>query len=227
MKDAGFFGSSIGKKIVMAATGIILVGFVIGHMAGNLQLYLPAHDGVHPVDEYGRFLRTMLHGGGIWIARATLIAAAALHIWAAVGLTRMNQAARPVGYQKQQAQASTLASRTMRISGVVVLAFLIFHLLNLTTGQWHPGLAFEHGAVFQNVVTLFQVPWVSGFYILAMLCLFGHLRHGIWSMLQTLGLSHPRFNGLRDGFALALALLVVGANISFPVAVLAGFVKLS
>ncbi|MFN8010032.1 MAG: succinate dehydrogenase cytochrome b subunit [Holophagaceae bacterium] len=222
-KEASFLASSIGKKIVMAVTGIILVGFVVGHMAGNLQLYLPAHGGEHPLDAYGRFLRTMLHGAGIWIARAVLLASALLHVWAAVTLTRMNMAARPVPYQQTSPQASTLFSRTMRISGFVVLAFLVLHLLHLTLGKVGP---FEHGKVFQNVVQGFQNPVISGFYILAMACLFGHLRHGVWSMLQTLGLSHPRYNALRDRLALLVALVVVLANISFPVAVLAGFVKL-
>ncbi len=224
-REASFFASSIGKKIVMAVSGIMLVGFVVAHMAGNLQLYMRPHDGVHPLDAYGAFLRTVLHGGGIWIARGGLIAAAAAHIWAAVGLTRMNQAARPVGYRETQHRESTFASRMMRVSGVIILAFLVFHLLNLTTGQWHPGGDFEHGAVFRNVVSLFSVWWVSAFYILAMVSLFGHLRHGVWSMLQTLGLSHPRYNAMRQALALGLSVLVVGANISFPLAVIFGFVK--
>ena len=222
-KEASFLASSIGKKIVMAVTGIILVGFVVGHMAGNLQLYLPAHGGEHPLDAYGRFLRTMLHGAGIWIARAVLLASALLHVWAAVTLTRMNAAARPVPYQQTAPQASTLFSRTMRISGFIVLGFIVFHLLHLTLGKVGP---FEHGMVFQNVVQGFQNPLISGFYFLAMACLFGHIRHGVWSMLQTLGLSHPSYNALRDRLALGVALLVVLANISFPLAVLAGFVKL-
>lgn len=220
---AGFFGSSIGKKIVMAVTGIMLVGFVAVHMIGNLQLYLPAHEGVYALDTYGEFLRTLLHGSGIWIARASLLAAAALHIWAAWGLTLMNRAARPIGYQNQEYVASTFASRWMRVSGVVVFAFIIFHLMHLTIGNVLPG--FEHGKVFHNVVTGFQVPWVSAFYILAMVFFATHLHHGIWSMLQTLGLSHPRYNGLRQGLATLLTIVVIGGNISFPIAVLTGFVK--
>ncbi|MBK8726574.1 MAG: succinate dehydrogenase cytochrome b subunit [Holophagaceae bacterium] len=222
-KEASFLASSIGKKIVMAVTGIMLVGFVVGHMAGNLQLYLPAHGGEHPLDAYGHFLRTMLHGAGIWIARGGLLVAALLHIWAAVTLTKMNMEARPVAYKEVKSQASTLASRSMRVSGFIVLSFLVFHLLHLTLGKIGP---FEEGKVFQNVVQGFQSPVISGFYILAMVCLFGHLRHGVWSMLQTLGLSHPSYNTLRDRLAFGVALLVVGANISFPLAVLAGFVKL-
>ncbi len=222
---AGFFGSSIGKKIVMAVTGIMLVGFVVAHMVGNLQLYLPFHGGERALDEYGRFLRTILHGSGIWIARGGLVVAVLLHIWAAIGLTRMNNAARPVGYRQQQHKSSTFSSRWMRFSGIVIAAFVIVHLLNLTTGQWHPGGAFEHGMVFHNVVSLFQVPWVSGFYILAMLCLASHLSHGIWSMLQTLGLSHPRYNGLRNTLAYGLTTVVIAANISFPVAILTGMIR--
>lgn len=222
-KEASFLASSIGKKIVMAVTGIMLVGFVVGHMAGNMQLYLPAHGGEHPLDAYGHFLRTMLHGAGIWIARGGLLVAALLHIWAAVTLTKMNMEARPVAYKEVKSQASTLASRSMRVSGFIVLSFLVFHLLHLTLGKIGP---FEEGKVFQNVVQGFQSPVISGFYILAMVCLFGHLRHGVWSMLQTLGLSHPSYNTLRDRLAFGVALLVVGANISFPLAVLAGFVKL-
>lgn len=220
---AGFFGSSVGKKIVMAVTGIMLVGFVVVHMIGNLQLYLPAHGPEHPLDAYGRFLRTFLHGGGIWIARAVLLTAVGLHIWAAVGLTLMNWAARPIGYRDQQYTTSTFASRWMRVSGVVVLAFIVFHLLHLTIGVVLPG--FEHGKVFHNVVTGFQVPWVSAFYIIAMLFLATHLHHGVWSMLQTLGLSHPRYNRLRTGLATLLTIVVIGGNISFPIAVLTGFVR--
>ncbi len=222
---AGFFGSSIGKKIVMAVTGLMLVGFVVAHMIGNLQLYLPLHGGEHALDEYGRFLRTVLHGSGIWIARGGLVAAVLLHIWAAIGLTRMNNAARPVGYRELQHQKSTWSSRWMRFSGIVIAVFVIVHLLNLTTGQWHPGGEFEHGMVFHNLVTLFQVPWVSGFYILAMLCLASHLSHGIWSMFQTLGLSHPRYNALRQAVAYGLTTVVIAANISFPVAILTGMIR--
>ncbi len=223
-KEFSFFASSIGKKIVMAVTGILLVGFVVGHMAGNLQLYMHPHEvgGEHPLDAYGRFLKTALHGGGIWIARGGLLLAAILHVWAALGLTRMNQEARPVGYRAEQHQASTLASRWMRISGFILLAFIVFHLMHFTFGRFTP---FEEGKVFHNVVEAFRVPWVSGFYILAMLALGSHLSHGIWSLMQSLGWNHPRYNDLRLKTARALTAAVVLGNISFPLAVLAGFVK--
>lgn len=221
-RDPSFLNSSIGLKIVMALTGIVLVGFVVGHMAGNLQLYMAAHDGVHPLDDYAHFLRTMLHGGGIWIARAVLLASAALHIWAAVRLTKMNRDARPVAYQAPAYKASTLASRTMRVSGGILAAFIIFHVLHFTVGKFTP---FTEGKVFANVVAGFNVWWVSGFYIVAMLCLASHLRHGIWSLMQTLGFNHPRYNDLRLKIATVITALVVLVNISFPVAVLTGLVK--
>lgn len=219
--DATFLGSSIGKKIVMAVTGLVLVLFVLGHMAGNLQIYL----GAEALDGYSVFLHHLLHGGGLWIARAVLLAAAALHIWAAVSLTRQNATARPVAYRQVHHERSTWASRYMRVTGFVVLFFLVFHLLNLTTGQWHPGGAFVKGAVYANLVSTFQVKWVSALYIVAMIALAGHLSHGIWSLMQTLGWNHPRYNALRKQIAWALTLAVVAANISFPVAVLAGFVR--
>jgi len=215
---AGLLGSSIGKKVVMAATGLVLFGFVVGHMLGNLQLYV----GPKALNDYGEFLREFLHGQGLWLARAVLLACVGLHVWAATSLTLMNRAARPVGYRARQYEESTYASRTMRVSGVVVLAFVVYHLMHFTFGNVHP--SFVAHDVYHNVVAGFQVPWVSGFYVLAMLCLGLHLHHGVWSMLQTLGLSHPRYDRLRQAFAGVITLIVIGANISFPIAVLAGLV---
>ena len=219
--DATFLGSSIGKKIVMAVTGLVLVLFVIGHMVGNLQIYM----GSEALNAYSEFLHHMLHGGGLWIARIVLLACAALHIWAAVSLTRMNAAARPGAYRQVKHEASTFASRYMRVTGFILLFFIVFHLLNLTTGQWHPGGAFVKGQVFRNLVSTFQVGWVSALYIVAMVALAGHLSHGIWSLMQTMGWNHPRYNALRKQLAWAITAVVVAANISFPVAVLAGFIR--
>ncbi len=216
-----FLGSSIGKKVVMAVTGLMLFGFVLGHMAGNLQVYLP-----HPEEamrSYALFLHGFLHGAGIWVARLGLLAAAVLHIWAATALTIQNKEARPVGYRQWVGWESTYASRTMRWSGVILLSFIIFHLLHLTTGQVHP--QFEDMNPYRNLVTGFQQLPVSIFYILSMVLLGMHLAHGIWSMLQTLGLSHPRYKKLAQKAAVALASLVVLGNISFPIAVLAGILK--
>jgi len=217
----GFLGSSIGRKIVMAVTGIILVGFVLGHLAGNLQVYLP--NGREAMNAYGEFLRHFLHGGGLWIARLVLLAAVVLHIWAATSLTLSNRAARGVGYRERTWTESTYASRTMRWSGVIVLAFVIYHLLHFTFGTVHP--SFVPGDVYHNFITGFQSVPVSLFYIVAMVLLALHLRHGVWSMCQTLGLSHPRYRRWAFAASWAVALIVLVGNVSFPVAVLAGVLK--
>jgi succinate dehydrogenase / fumarate reductase cytochrome b subunit len=159
----------------------------------------------------------------LWGARVTLLAAVALHIWAATSLTRMSLAARPQGYEVTRHLESTYASRTMRWSGVTIALFIVYHLLHFTFGSVHPD--FREGDVYHNVVAGFQLWPVSLFYVLAMIALGFHLYHGAWSMLQTLGLSHPRYNKVRNGLAGLLAILVVVGNISIPVAVLAGFVR--
>jgi succinate dehydrogenase / fumarate reductase, cytochrome b subunit len=213
-----FLGSTIGKKVVMAATGIVLFGFVLAHMAGNLQLYL----GAETMDGYAVFLREFLHGAGLWTVRAVLLACVVLHIWAATSLTLADRAARPIGYREWEARESTWASRTMRWSGVVLLVFVVYHLLDLTFGVVNPG--FEEGHVYHNVVASFRSAPVSLFYIAAMLLLWSHLRHGVWSMLRTLGLSHPRYEQLAHRLAAVFATVVVAGNISFPLAVLLGVV---
>jgi len=214
-----FLGSTIGKKVVMAATGIVLFGFVVGHMAGNLQLYL----GAEALNHYSLFLRQFLHGAGLWIARAVLLACAGLHIWAATSLTVADRAARPVRYREWEAREATYPSRTMRWSGVVLLAFVVYHLLDLTFGVVNP--SFAEGDVYHNVVASFRVVPVALFYIAAMVLLWMHLRHGVWSMLRTLGLAHPRYEALAHRVAAAFATLVVAGNVSFPLAVLLGVVR--
>ncbi|HJW72564.1 MAG TPA: succinate dehydrogenase cytochrome b subunit [Geothrix sp.] len=215
----GFLASSVGRKVVMAATGVILFGFVTVHMIGNTQAYL----GAEPFNHYAEFLKTMVHGAGIWIFRAVLLTAALLHIWAATTLTLDNRAARPIGYRQQQPVASTWASRTMRWSGVILAVFIIYHLLHFTTGTVHPN--FDHANPYANFVNGFKVPAAAGFYIVAQLCLGLHMWHGVWSCTQTLGLSHHRYEALRRNFATVLTVLVVGVNISYPIAVLTGFIR--
>jgi succinate dehydrogenase / fumarate reductase cytochrome b subunit len=219
-RAATFLGSSIGKKVVMAATGLVLYGFVIGHMVGNLQIFL----GREAINHYAVFLREFLHGQGIWIARASLLTAVGFHIWAAVTLTLANWGARPVGYREWQARESTYASRTMVWSGPLLALFILYHLAHLTLGV--AGQGFQEGQVYDNVVLGFSNLFVSAFYILAMLALGLHMYHGFWSLLQTLGLSHPRWNALRRAASTILAVIVVAGNISIPVAVLAGVVHL-
>jgi len=219
---ATLLGSSVGKKIVMAITGIVLSLFVLGHMAGNLQAFLP--NGPEALDHYGAFLREMLHGAGLWVVRAVLLASVSLHIWAAASLTLESWRARPVGYEEQKWKESTYASRTMRWGGVIILLFVIYHLLHFTTGTAHPN--FIEGDVYHNFVTGFRSVPVSIAYIVAMIALGFHLRHGVWSMCQTLGVSHPRYIRLAHIAAWLFAALIVVGNISFPVAVLAGILKL-
>jgi succinate dehydrogenase / fumarate reductase cytochrome b subunit len=197
----------------------VLVGFVFAHMTGNLQLYL----GPEAMNAYGRLLRELGHGGALWVARGVLLLCVALHVWAAVSLTRQSRAARPVGYRQQTWTESTYASRTMRWSGPILLLFLLYHLAHLTTGQAHP--QFVEGDVYGNVVVGFQSLPVVVFYVAAMLALGLHLYHGVWSMLQTLGLSHPRYDPWRHVLSTLVTLAVVGANITFPLAVFFGFVS--
>ena len=216
-----FWRSTVGLKIVMAVTGLVLFGFVIAHMIGNLQVYL----GPEAMDHYAVFLRSFLHGSGLWIARAVLLAAALLHVWSATLLTLVNWGARPQGYREVQRRESTYASRTMRWSGVFLLLFIVYHLMHFTFGVHAVHPQFVHGEVFHNFVTGFQNPVASAVYVLAMIALGFHLYHGAWSFLQTLGLSHPRYDRLRFAVAVFLTLVVVVGNISFPVAVLTGLLQ--
>ena len=214
----GFLDSSVGKKVVMAVTGIVLFGFVTVHMLGNLTAYM----GRGAMNEYAELLQTLIHGKGIWVFRLVMITAVGLHAWAALALTLANQAARPVGYRAQQLQAATFASRTMRWSGVFLGIFIVYHLLHFTTGTVHPD--FIKGDAYHNFVSGLAVPWTAAFYILAQVCLGFHMWHGVWSLTQTLGWAHPRYNALRRRFAYGMAILVAGVNISFPVAVLTGLI---
>jgi succinate dehydrogenase cytochrome b subunit len=215
----GFFASSIGKKVVMALTGVALFGFVVVHMVGNLQVYL----GPERLNAYAEKLREL--GPLLWGMRIGLLVAVVLHVWSAYSLTRMNQRARPQGYRERADRASTYASRTMRWSGVILLLFVVYHLLHFTFGPRVVHPQFVPGDVYHNFVTGFQNPLVSAFYILAMLALGLHMYHGVWSMMQTVGLSHPRLNPWRRRFAALITIVVIAANISFPVAVLTGVLR--
>ena len=217
----------IGKKVVMAVTAFVLVGFVIGHMLGNLKIFI----GADAINSYGLFLRTMgepaaPYGLLLWVVRIVLLVSVALHITAAVQLTRMNWAARPHGYETKQSIATTYAARTMRWSGVILALFIIFHLLHLTGGVvgFKPG-QFHHLSVYENVVTGFSVWYVSLFYILAMAALCLHLDHGIWSMLQTIGWNNARTSRGLQALSRVIALVVFFGFISVPVAVMAGWLR--
>lgn len=219
--QAGLLRSTIGRKAVMAVTGVILLGFVIGHMAGNLQMFLP--NGPEAMHEYALMLRALLHGAGLWIARGTLIVAAILHLWAAASLTIESRAARPVGYRKWEPQASTLSSRTMRVTGVLLLAYIIYHLLHFTFGTVHPD--FVHLDPYHNLVSAFRAPVVAWGYVAAMLLLGLHLNHGIWSMLRTLGVSHPRYMRAIRVAAAGLTVVIVLGYIAIPLGVQFGVLR--
>jgi succinate dehydrogenase / fumarate reductase cytochrome b subunit len=219
------WGTMVGKKVVMAVTGLVLVLFVIGHMLGNLKIFL----GAETIDAYAAFLRTMgepllPYSVLLWGVRIVLLVCVALHIIVAVQLTRMNWIARPQAYAAQRSIATSYAARTMRWSGVILALFIIYHLLHFTAGWvgFQPG-QFHHLAVYGNVVAGFSVWYVAVFYILAMACLCLHLDHGIWSMLQSLGWNNARTSRALQGLSRGLALVVFLGFISAPVAVLAGW----
>ncbi|HEV2854000.1 MAG TPA: succinate dehydrogenase cytochrome b subunit [Thermoanaerobaculia bacterium] len=237
------YRSAVGKKAVMAVTGIILFGFVLGHMIGNLKLYEPglycpslnaagtcASKPLPYLDAYGVFLRNvgapaLPASGALWIVRVVLLVSVILHIWAAWQLTLMNRQARPRDYVSRPKVHTTYASRTMRWGGIIILLFVIYHLLDFTTGTLNPG--FQEGAVRRNMLASFSPDhwYVALFYIVAQVALGFHLYHGLWSLFQSLGWNHPRFNRWRSGFAHAFAWIITLGNISFPLAVMTGLVR--
>ncbi|HEU4917270.1 MAG TPA: succinate dehydrogenase cytochrome b subunit [Acidimicrobiia bacterium] len=226
-----FYRSAVGKKWVMAITGIAIILFVIFHMVGNWKIFLPDVDGIPDIDIYAEALRELLvpflpEHVALWILRTGLIVAFLFHIHAAYSLTLMNHRARPEDYQGPRTYiAANYASRTMRWSGVIFLAFLLFHLADLTWGiQPMAPETWARGEVYANFVATFSRAPVVFFYIVAMVALGIHLYHGAWSMFQSLGINHPRFNHLRRWFAIALAALVTVGNAIMPLAVLFGFV---
>lgn len=210
-----FWASTVGKKIVMGVTGVIGFLFVLFHMAGNLNVFI----GSKELNNYSALLKSNVEV--LWTARIVLLIAVILHIAAAAQLSSTSVKARKVGYKTRQNQMSTFASRTMRWTGPLLLLFIIFHLLHFTTGTLHND--FVDGDVFHNVISAFQIWWISAIYIVAMLCLSLHLDHGIWSMFQSLGLNHPRYNKFIRAFASLLTIIIIAGFIAIPVAVLLGY----
>ncbi len=211
-----FWSSTIGKKWVMAITGIGLVGFTLAHMAGNLQVFL----GATAFNDYAHKLQSL--GPLLWVARIGLFTMAALHIISAIQLTAIAKAARPADYVKRESQISTLASKTMRVGGIVVAAFIVFHILHFTTGQLHP--AFSKGGAYGNVVLGFKVWWVVVFYVVAMSFLGLHLYHGVWSGFRTLGVAKANPMPMERKLALGVAVIVWAGFIIVPIAVALGIV---
>lgn len=217
------YGTSVGKKIVMAASGLALVGFVIGHLAGNLKIFQGA-------EKYNAYADWLHHLGApalgpeqaLWIARAGLLAAVAVHIHAALTLWRKSRVARPQGYRKGNDLSFSYASRTMRWGGVIILGFVVYHLLHLTWGTAHHDYT---DSVYHNVVSGFRLWPVALVYMLTMLPLGAHLYHGLWSATQTLAVRSPHVERFRRPVAAAIAIAVVLGNLSIPIAVLAGVIE--
>ena len=212
---ARFWDSTIGKKVVMAVTGIIGILFGIGHMSGNFLMFKGA-DAMH---EYALLLRTSMPA--LWAVRLALVAAVALHALAAYQLVMRSRSARPVGYAKQRPQVTTFAARTIRYGGVLLLAFIVFHILHMTLGKVAaPG--FVHLDPYNNLRQGLANPIVAGFYVLAMGALGLHLYHGGWAVLRTLGVARPSAHPLQRRASLLLAVVVAGGFAIIPIAVLAG-----
>ena len=224
-----FYETTIGKKIVMAISGAILLGFVLSHMAGNLLIF--AGDQGAALNAYAESLRELLGGGGLWVARIVLISAVAAHAWSAVQLAGINRGARKQRYQRKASLASTMASRSMLFGGLAILFYIIFHLVHLTFGavpdtmvQMQGSSILEHD-VYQSLIKSFQQTWIAAIYLVAQVFLGLHLYHGAWSFMQTLGLSHPRYDAYRKQFAGAFAAIVCLGFASVPIAVLADWVN--
>ncbi|MEX1179050.1 MAG: succinate dehydrogenase cytochrome b subunit [Nitriliruptor sp.] len=219
------YRSAIGKKYVMAVTGIVLMGYVLAHMIGNLKLYFGAEEFNH----YAHFLRELLYpilpeSGTLWIMRVALLAATILHVVAAAQLTAMNRRARPDAYRaKRDFVVADFAARTMRWTGVIVLLFILYHLADLTFHWVNPA---DAGATpYERVVASFSNPLVAGFYLVSNLALGIHLYHGGWSLFQSMGWNNRRFNHWRRAFAIGFAVVVTVGNLSFPLAVQLGIVS--
>jgi succinate dehydrogenase / fumarate reductase cytochrome b subunit len=214
-----FYGSMVGKKVVMGITGLIGVGFVVFHALGNLLVFR----GPDAINAYSRFLKST--GEILWALRSVLIVAVILHVTAAIQLTRQSRSARTIGYAKRKPQAATISSRTMRWGGALLLLFIVVHILHFTTGTIRPAGTFSEGDVYTNVVASFRVWWVSLFYVLMMLALGLHLYHGAWSSVRSIGVSPPSPEPLHRRVSLVIAVLVWAAFTSIPIAVFSGMVR--
>lgn len=222
-------GSTIALKWMMALSGISLVLFLVAHLAGNLLIFMGPED----MNSYGHDLRQMLHGTAIWILRIGLAKLAVVHIVSALILTRRIRSARQVAYAKVDHQTSTVASRTMALSGILLLTYAVYHLAHFTWGIAHPEFyagvyMLANGVmvhdVYAMVVHSFQQPVIVGTYVVAMVFTGFHLNHAISSAFQTMGISHPRYTPLIRKFGAALSILLVIGFVSVPLAIMAGMV---
>jgi succinate dehydrogenase / fumarate reductase cytochrome b subunit len=209
-----FYEAAAGKKVVMAVTGVILFGYVLAHMLGNLQIF----EGAEAINSYAHLLHS--HEGALWVARSVLLVAVVLHIVASVQLWALNNKARPVAYVRKADVPASYAARTMKWSGPIIAAFVIFHVLHLTTGDIVPlqSAAADSPDAYDNVIMGFQHWWISAFYIIAVLLLCMHLYHGLWSMFQSLGINHPRYSPRIKKAAAVFAIAIAVGYLSIPIA---------
>jgi succinate dehydrogenase / fumarate reductase cytochrome b subunit len=219
-KALGALDTTIGKKAALAVSGLVLFGFVLQHMAGNLQVFL----GPEVFNDYAATLKSM--PALVWSARSVLVLALVVHVLMMIQLYARSTAARPEGYRRTQHRKTSYASATMQWTGPMLLLYIVFHIAHFTA----PGLSlgetdFSHTDVYANVVSSFSVPWVTIVYCAANLLLGLHLYHGAWSLLQTLGLEHPRYDRARDQVARGLALVITVGNVALPICVLLGVVS--
>ncbi len=223
-RAAALYRSAIFKKAIMAITGMVLFGFVLSHMTGNLKIF----QGAEKINHYSEFLRefgqpVLPYKGFLWIMRLGLIGAAVLHIWSAIALTLDNRRARPKNYELRRPVQMDYASRTMRYSGFIVAGYIVYHLLHLTSGQAHPD--FVHGDVYSNLIIAFQNPLVAAIYVVVNILLSFHLYHGLWSMFQSLGIDHPAVKGLRRPFAATFAVVICLGFIAIPISIVTGLIQ--
>jgi succinate dehydrogenase cytochrome b subunit len=214
------FDATIGKKAIVAVTGLVLFGFVIVHMVGNLQVFL----GPEALNAYAEKLKSIPLL--LWTARSVLLVSVILHVAFSISLVLESNRARPVAYRTKHSIATSYAARTMKFSGPLLAVFILYHLAHFT---W-PGVAmgaYQHQPhdVYANFVNAFRVPWVTAIYLVAQVMLGLHLYHGAWSLFQTLGLNHPRYNRLREVLPRVLAFTVVAGNVVMPLAVLVGIIR--
>ena len=220
-----FTRSNIGLKVLMAITGVVMIGYLIGHVSGNMLIFA----GPDAINNYSKFLHNSK--GLLWGTRVLLLASVLVHIWATLRFLKLRSDARPVAYASKGAHGTTWAARTMYWSGPVIALFIVYHILHLTTGTLHPtyskNVDAEHHVVdvYANLVEGFQRPLASGIYIVAMLAIAFHLSHGVWSMLQTIGVNRPNWEPALRCVAVLAGVLITAGFIAVPVAVLLGLVN--
>ena len=221
------YASTIGKKFIAAITGLVLFGFLLGHVAGNLKVFTgTSADGVPHIDEYGQFLKVagepfLPEMVGLWAARLVLLVSLVLHVVVVSQLAFLSSEARPIGYVKSKKKVATLPALWMMFSGLLILGLVIFHILHFTTGTIQLG-EFEHGYVYNNLANSFTKPFVAIGYVCVMIVLGFHLNHGVWSLFQTLGIDNPDRNKTLRMLATGLTVAVIIGFCAVPLAFMSG-----